>query len=422
MNSTFVAERRGRQYIGPVAGIGSRLLMLLVWMCDVCMMTIVVFAQTAGHYQDPEGIFSLEIPTGWQAITQTGTQGVVIVSDDLHARLTVTAEREANSSLPSPEKKLSSIKAQLSELCPEITVNQQGKATFANMTGSFFVASCSANGRERVINVSAVSGSGVLVVVNSAAPAANVTSIQTAISAVEHSITVSPARTLSPASRTGPGEPIGTATGNARQFAALKKACSIGALGKEECDQKMAALIAPAGAVDEPAQLPTADPLSNAWKPKPAANANSEVYHDSQGRYSLSVPEGWTATVATDGSGMLRLTRGSVWAQVELRSGSDDYSAMPSSLAHAILDEMAPNYHKTRLLNEGDFDCNGHAAYGANATGIDASGRDVSVMVVSIQAQGRYFLSVVSQAPTDEAEEYHNLIMKMVYSIRLSGE
>jgi hypothetical protein len=217
-------------------------------------------------------------------------------------------------------------------------------------------------------------------------------------------------------------------SGTARQIAALKRACSIGALDKDECDQKMAALMRPASLA--PANASNASNGANQavtsndpnLTPDHSPHANANMYHDNQGRYSLLVPDGWTARPESDGSGTLQLKRGSAWATVALMTGTGEGSSRPMDIAHGILQELKPDYREPQLLDEGDFENNGHAAYGANATGIDRKGARVTVTVVSIQARGLDFLSLVSSAPSDQAHEINDQVMQMVKSIRFHGE
>jgi len=208
---------------------------------------------------------------------------------------------------------------------------------------------------------------------------------------------------------------------HARQLAALKKACDIGALSKEECAQRMASLN-PQPAISsapQPAQMSSNDPNFNPNAPAPSV---SSAYRDNQGRYSLTIPDGWTGTPTTDGSGTLNLARGPVWATVTLMTGAGSSASHPKDITRAILVDMEPKYSDTGILDENGFKYNGHPAYGAHATGVDSNGTHVVVTVVSVQVSGLNFLSVVSSAPTDQAKAVNDQIMQMVHSIHFAGE
>jgi hypothetical protein len=223
----------------------------------------------------------------------------------------------------------------------------------------------------------------------------------------------------------GAGSLATGAPDHARQLAALKKACDTGALSQEECAQRMASLNAqPASQAApqpglQPGQMSSNDPN---WNPNAVAPASSTAYRDGQGRYSLTIPEGWTATPAADGSGTLQLTRDSAWATVTLMTGAGSSASHPKNIAYAILHDMEPKYRDTAMIDENGFKYNGHSAYGAHAGGVDSKGAQVVVTVISVQISGLDFLSVVSSAPTDQARAINDQIMQMLHSIRFAGE
>lgn len=76
------------------------------------------------------------------------------------------------------------------------------------------------------------------------------------------------------------------------------------------------------------------------------------------------------------------------------------------------------NIKQAQLLDEGDLQPNGHPAHGVDATGVDSKEVRDSVIVVSIQASGMNFLSVVSSAPDNQGKDVYNQMMRMINSIR----
>ena len=146
-----------------------------------------------------------------------------------------------------------------------------------------------------------------------------------------------------------------------------------------------------------------------------AAGEGSGPYRDPQGRYSLTVPDGWT--IKTDASGSAQLASGPSWATIIASSGSQ-----PIDVNHQILQQIQAQYKEFRLLNEGDLQVNGHPAHGSNATGVNPKGARVSLLAVSISAGSGHFLTVVSSAPNDQAKSVNGVIMQMTQSIRFAGE
>jgi hypothetical protein len=237
----------------------------------------------------------------------------------------------------------------------------------------------------------------------------------------------------------------------ARQLAALKKACDTGALSKEECAQRMAGFNAqpsPQARTQTQAQAmqrgtssndpnfnpndpdydlyaphsnpnPTAPSRPGAQAPSPS---RSGVYRDSQGRYSLTVPDGWSATPASDHSGTLQLTNGPASATVTLMTWAGGGDARPSDVVTGIANTLKADYQNPELAGEGDFQTNGHAAHGLNATGIDSKGIEVAVAIIGIQMRGPNYLSIVSSTPIEQANPVNDQMMKMVRSIRFAGQ
>ena len=149
--------------------------------------------------------------------------------------------------------------------------------------------------------------------------------------------------------------------------------------------------------------------------PTGAAGPQSNTYHDPQGRYTLTVADGWTAKA--DDSGSAQLRSGASWATLLAGTGSD-----ATGVNHGILQQIQSQYQDFRVLNEGNLQVNGHPAHGSNATGINRQGARVSLLVISISAGSGHFLTVVSSTPNEQAREVNAAVMQMTQSIRFSGE
>jgi len=338
-------------------------------------------------------------------------------------------------------------------------ITRRGPITVAGLSGKYFSVSCPENGSEWSEMFAAASGPGVMVVLNTAAPSSSLQSVELTFGGIEHSITLGDGKTHTQWIG-GDGQVSQTGSDNARQLAALKKACDIGAMPPDECQQRMASLNAqPSPQPQAPAHAhiqtlgeaeqrgrsasndpnfnpndPDYDPYARHSNPNSTAPSNSGayapapapsrtgVYRDSQGRYSLTVPDGWTATPANDTSGTLNLKNGPSWATVTLMTWAGDNAAEPKDIVMGIANDMAPNYQNVKLAGEGDFPANGHPAHGLNATGIDSNGVEVVVAIISVQMRGPNFLSVVTSTPIEQANPVNEQIMKMVRSVRYGGE
>jgi hypothetical protein len=147
--------------------------------------------------------------------------------------------------------------------------------------------------------------------------------------------------------------------------------------------------------------------------PSPGGAA-SGAYHDPQGRYSLAVPSGWNT--ASD-NGNLTLSSGASFVTVATSTG-----AKPADVSHQIVQQIQAQYKNFQVMNEGDFQDNGHAAHGTNATGINPKGVRASVLVVSIDAGSGHYLVLISSAPNDQAKQINSTVMQIAQSVRFGGE
>jgi hypothetical protein len=151
-------------------------------------------------------------------------------------------------------------------------------------------------------------------------------------------------------------------------------------------------------------------------KAQAPAHSGAGLYRDPQGRYSLTIPDGWSATPQAD-SGSLLLSSGPSWAMLMTGGGSE-----PRDVNHQVTKQVQSQFTGFELLNEGDLQVNGHPSHGTTATGVNPKGMRVSVLVLSISAGSAHFLTLISSSPNDRAKTINATVMQMAQSIRFSGE
>ena len=382
----FVALRR-RSAIGISSSAARHTLALASppsgWLALVfafCIYALggAITANAQSVYRDPAGNFTVQVPQGWQTQPQNGN-GISVVNEQYKASVSVFVMRGPDSSTPSAEKQLADIRKQVEGNCPNGNL-QIGDSNILGLHGKFLIDGCQDSDGE-VIKFAVVSGPGVMVILNTAAPQSNLGAVGQTLISIERSVTLG-----------GGSASSSQSYGDSRQMETQR----------------------PMVSSNDPNWDPNAGPSGRSGR--------SGMYRDNQGRYSLVVPDGWSATPESDGSGTLQLSRGNAWATVALMQGAGDSASRPVDIAHGILQEMQPQYQQAQVVSEGDFENNRHAAHGSNATGIDSHGTHVSVTVISIQAQGLHFLSVVSSAPEGQADEINGQILQMVKSIRFAEE
>ncbi|MGC1871028.1 MAG: hypothetical protein WA700_08735 [Acidobacteriaceae bacterium] len=171
------------------------------------------------------------------------------------------------------------------------------------------------------------------------------------------------------------------------------------------------------GSMAQPVQQAQAAQTSQAGENSAApAQSGSGMYRDPWGRYSLTVPDGWTAESQAK-TGTLQLSSGPNWAMLLAGSGGE-----PRDVNHQIIQQIQAQFTGFQLLNEGELQINGHAAHGTTATGVNPKGERVSVLVLSISAGGGHFLTVISSSPNDQAKTVNATIMQIAQSIRFSAK
>jgi hypothetical protein len=148
----------------------------------------------------------------------------------------------------------------------------------------------------------------------------------------------------------------------------------------------------------------------------PSNSAGSGLYHDPQGRYSLTVPNGWTAEPQAN-TGALQVSSGPSWAMLITSGGPN-----PGDVNHQVTQQIQAQFKNFQLLNEGDLQVNGHPSHGTTATGINPKGERVSVLVLSINAGSDHYLTIISSSPNDQAKTVNATVMQMAQSLRFGGE
>ena len=187
----------------------------------------------------------------------------------------------------------------------------------------------------------------------------------------------------------------------AHKKAALQKACAAGALTPDECKQRLAALNAPA------------DPQTTAGAPD--SLAGGQVYHDPQGRFSLTIPPGW-AVEASQGS--LKITKGDAWARFD----TDSMVGTPINVAIATAQKMEQFVTEPKILNQGSYTTAGNYPAGGLTAGCmlaTKTGPAHRVMLFNAIAAGNdNYVIMTSSADYDTGRPINAVLSQVIDSIR----
>lgn len=184
----------------------------------------------------------------------------------------------------------------------------------------------------------------------------------------------------------------------AHKKAALQKACAAGALTPDECQQRMAALNGAAAA--PPAAIST---------------AGGQIYKDPQGRFSITIPAGWTVDTS---QGNLKITHGDAWANFNTQS----MAGGPLKVAQSEALKMEQFMTEPKVLNQGNFTTGAQYPAGGITIGCiisTKSGPAHRIMLFNAIAAGNdNYVVMTSSADYDTGRPRNSELAQAVESIR----
>jgi hypothetical protein len=361
---------RGSDRLAMQTARGARSMSFGLAMACLCAGALQVNAQGKHVYTDPNGNFSVTVPAGWQTQPQQGSPMISIVNPNTKVSVTLGVMKGPESNTPSAEAELKQMEDQFPQSCPQAKILERGATRLAGLSGSFVAVHCAGADGPQTMKFTAASKPGLVALMVANSPGDAYLKELIPLAEIRTSLKLLSAGDTQQGGGPAPmrGMPDGQGQGEAR---------------------------------------------SGGEFPSPGGSG-SGAYHDPQGRYSLAVPAGWNT--ASD-NGNLTLSSGASWVSVATSTG-----AKPADVGHQIVQQIQAQYTNFQILNEGDFQNNGHAAHGTNATGINPKGARVAVLVVSINAGNGNYLVLISSAPNDQAHQINGTAMQIAQSVRFAGE
>ncbi|HEY1902474.1 MAG TPA: hypothetical protein VGG56_08605 [Terracidiphilus sp.] len=374
----------------PVAPAGTTkgdqsTISVLAMVC-ICAGAMQAHAQGKQVYSDPGGAYTVNIPAGWQTQAQPGSPMISIVDAKTKVSVTLGVMRGPEANTPTAEKELEGVEQQFPQSCPQAKVEQRGPTKLAGLNGSFLLVHCNGASGPELMKFAAASRPGVVALMVTASPGDAFLKVVVPLESIKNSFKALPAAGMQENSGPIPG-----------------------AGGQSSMQGADDAQAPPQGQPQAGGQFP-----SRGDSGSDASHNSQGRYSDPQGRYSLAVPPGWNT--AND-NGNLTLSSGASWVTVATGTG-----AQPSDVNQKIVQQIQAQYKDFKVLNQGDFQNNGHAAHGTNATGVNPKRARVSVLVVSISAGGGNYLVLISSAPNDQAQQINGTVMQIAQSVKFAGE
>jgi len=359
-------------------------------------------------YRDPSGAYSVNIPSGWQAQPQSGSPMVSLVDAKTKVSVTLGVMRGPQANTPSAESQLQNLEKQFPQTCPQAKIKQRGQTKLAGINGAFVVVHCNGADGPQLMKLTAATSPGVVALMVANSPGNAYLKELLPLESIRNSF-----KALQAGGAPG-GAGMGGRQGGMQGMAGAPMQQGMG--GGQPAGQGMGQGSGQGVGQASPQQSMGADQgqaQPGGQFPSPGG-AGQCAYHDPQGRYSLSVPGGWNT--ASD-NGNLTLSSGASWVTVAPGNG-----AQPADANHQLIQQMQAQFKQFKVLNDGDFQSNGHPAHGTNATGINPKGERVSLLLVSIGAGNGNYLALISSTPNDQAKQFNGTVMKLAQSVTFGGQ
>lgn len=262
--------------------------------CAVALFAFaIVLLPTASRaqaaYHDPKGRFDLQIPTGWTAAPDSGADQIIVRHGAAQAIVAVIQQNKSNSM--TAKDFVDTTVMEFKQQCPTFQQRQNGTVALAGAQGIYTLVTCSDPKSPAVAEASAVlTPNYYMVGFTMISPLSEYYANLPVLDGIRNSLHVTGNAGTPPASKDA--DPMGVTE--------AKKACVAGAFTQEECARQIGIQYSKQTAGEDA-----------------AAATNGKVYRDPSGRFSFSMPEGWTATSeGENGINGVQLRSGSNWINV----------------------------------------------------------------------------------------------------------
>ena len=349
------------------------------------------------RYQDPQGRYDLEVPTGWQVYPDTGADQLIVRRGAVQAIVSVT--RQNNRNAMTGAQFVAVTAREFRRQCPTFRQRQSGALELAGAPGVYALFTCDDPKSPGVAETeSTLTANEFLVGITVIAPRALYYEYLPALDGIRNSVHVTGTRRA----------PISTGGAASPALSDLKKACAVGAFTQEGCARRLGLM------------------LGRASKPGTAAKPPGRVYRDPQGRFSVAIPRHWQAIAEGHDGGL----------GVQLRSGANWINLLPSGPAanpsEVVLDqehEIAARSHSGRHAPFGPaglvqiFDQGLEIAYD-DFTATSAQGGAVQGHIAGIgnvDGKGHDFLLLVESFHPQKKDSTDDPFLSVAQSVHLAS-
>lgn len=354
-----------------------------------------VVAQTA--YHDPKGRFEFQIPDGWSAAPDEGVDQMIVRKGAVQAIIMVSQQNKSNAM--TAKEAVDETTKEFQTQCPTTRVRKSGAVTLASEQGIYTLMTCSDLKSPAVAETSAVlTNNTVLVAFTMISPLAVYYANLSTLDGIRDSLRVAGAKSTAAVS----------GTTDSKAMTELDRACTVGALAQEDCARRIGIVLGQEAKQEKSAQ----------------EAAKGTMYHDPTGRFSLQVPEGWSAKAEGDDGAL----------GVQLRSESSWINVMPADPAKSASEVVLNQEHKVAEKSNSNrkvpFGISGLVQIFGN--GLEVTYDDFNAStgqgdpiesfisgVGNISGTDRNFLLLVASINAQKKEEAGAVFLSVAQSIRL---
>jgi len=328
----------------------------------------------ARAYQSPDGAFSLEVPAGWTARKEEGSNEISF----LLGHVTVSAGAVPISPGQTVDHWVETSKLLLKEQCPTAEVQTEGKTTVAGAPGVTFTMFCPGPRLPTTVQESAALLNGKIFTFNITAPSLEISSAQSDIDSMAKSFRFGVEK-----------HPEHADADYDQRMKALKEDCAAGKVSQSDCATKSAEIGA-----DHARAMGSSDEHTGQ-----VMMAVAQSYQDPAHRFSLDIPSGFTlAQRGEHGQDGVVLTHDKTWITVAPRQGE-----RPEETLTSYSRQVQEAYTDLHEGKHGVMNLNGHRALTDSFTGVDKSGAICFVGMTDIDMGRGNSVAIIWSAPQEES-------------------
>ncbi len=305
--------------------------------------------------------------------------------------------------------------SELKRQCPTYQLRQRGSTILAGAAGEYTLSTCSDPKSPAVAEcLAAMTKDNVLILFNAVSPLARYYESIPVLDGIRDSFRLAGQNAV-PKNQNALSS---AQAGDSEELVAVYKACAAGVFTQGGCTGRIAKLLGEQ-AQESGGQAKAVDEKSTGDEKGPG-----DVYRDPKGRFTVKVPQGWTATAEGDnGIKGVQLRSGSSWINIipyeGAKSASEVVLQLENRMALASHSDKKPPFGTLGLVQ---LFSNGMEVTFDHFGGSSPNGEAVEIFIAGIggiRGSGGQFLSMLSSVPQEQAAALGGVRIQVARSVQL---